>query len=241
MPSSAQKQKRVVPIDERFDCGHVVKDCDKGDLIYDVTQNADTLYLVLSGRVVVRRVGKDGRTAWCYLCGPDEYFGEDALGPSPGTRSEKAEALDADTKIMSWPNADIRARCQGMPNQEQSALELAIGISDILFKKLAKQGRMLEAAGLYPIKRRIAYILLELCEQLGSHGTTHDEISLAHLTHGLLSNMSQTSRELITLTMNQLKTDGLIYYGAKRNCPLVIPSVSRLRTFRDETGDAKQH
>src|SRR5436190_19082973 len=76
----------------------------KGQMIYNQDQPSTSIYLVISGRGKVSRLGDDGRQVVMDIHQTDKFFGESAFNLPH--RSEQATALE-NTKLMTWTTAKI--------------------------------------------------------------------------------------------------------------------------------------
>jgi CRP-like cAMP-binding protein len=77
----------------------------QGQLIYGPDRFSKSLYLVISGKVLVSRIGEEGSEVVLEIVRPDELFGESAFLDLPH-RSEQATALE-EVMVMTWAISDM--------------------------------------------------------------------------------------------------------------------------------------
>jgi CRP-like cAMP-binding protein len=174
----------------------------KGSVIYDQEQPASSIYLVMRGKVkVCRLAGNDQVVLDLYQA--DELFGESALLHLPH-RFEQAKAVEG-TSLMSWTVAEIEEIAEKKP-------KLAIALLQIVIQRTLDLERRIESFSLDTIGQRLARSLFRLGERFGS---TQDDgsVRMVPLTHKFLARYVGTSREAITLYMNQFRRQGYLTYS----------------------------
>jgi CRP/FNR family transcriptional regulator, cyclic AMP receptor protein len=175
----------------------------QGQIIYGPEHVSRSLYLVITGKVLISRVGEEGSEVVLEIVRPEELFGESAFF-AVSHRSEQATALEKVT-VMAWPITDMEDMMMKRPR-------LALALLQVLAQRNAEFSRRIESLSLESIERRLARSLLRFSERLGKP-EEDGSVKLMPLTHDLLSRYVGTSREIITQYMNRFRKQGYVSYS----------------------------
>src|SRR5580704_11246030 len=85
----------------------------QGQMIYGPDHLSKSLYLVISGKVVISQIAEGGSEVLLEIVRPDELFGESAFLDVPH-RAEQATALEK-AVVMTWPISDMEALVMKRP------------------------------------------------------------------------------------------------------------------------------
>ena len=182
-----------------------ISEFQKGQTIYNEDQPSTDIYLVIEGKVKVRRMTQDGQPVVVDIYQNDEFFGESAILNLP-RRNEEAVALE-NTKVMAWTTAEIEDMVTRRPR-------LAIALLQIFVQRSIDFGCRIESFAVDNIGRRLARTLIRFSDRLGQ--TADDgSVQMMPFTHELLSQCVGTSREIVTHYMNQLRRQGYLRYSRK--------------------------
>lgn len=191
----------------------------KGRVIYDQQQPAESLYLVIAGRVKVSATTEDGCQTIVRIVCAEGLFGEPALiGAS--LRSESAIALDNVT-LMSWTRAEIEQQIEQEPH-------LGLALSQYLVNQCLELQDRIESMAVYKTPERVMVALVQLASQLGSQ-TPDGAVRLGSLTHNTIAEYVGTSREIVTFQMNRLRRQGLLRYSRRHIDVYALPLLEQLR------------
>jgi CRP/FNR family transcriptional regulator len=177
----------------------------KGQTIYGREQASPSVYLVIEGKVKVTRYSDRGQEVVVDIYQTDEFFGESAflnLGSSP----EEAKAFE-DAKLMAWTAAEIEGLATRQPR-------LAIALLQVLVRRNLDLTRRIESLAVDDISRRVARTLIRLSERMGTPAAD-GSVQMIPLTHEVLAQYIGTSREVVTLHMNQFRRKGYLRYSRK--------------------------
>lgn len=153
----------------------------RGDVLFREGDSADTLFLVVAGRLAIVMVNEfDHRETVVSLMEPGDLFGEMAMLDG-GTRSAMARALEP-SKVLVVPYPAVLAELQAEP----SALW---GVTRLLAKRLRVMDEVLADSVFLDVTGRTAKRLLELSEGA-------DEFTLP-VTQEELAGMVGASRERV--------------------------------------------
>jgi CRP/FNR family transcriptional regulator, cyclic AMP receptor protein len=179
----------------------------KGQIIYSREELSTSLYLVIDGKVKVCRMPECGRQVVVDIYRTDEFFGETAFLDSR-LRDERAAALEDNTKLMSWTTSEIEDIATRNPR-------LAIALLQIMAQRSIEFGHRIESFSADTISRRLARALVHFSEDMGQRNAEDGPVQMMSFTHELLAQYVGTSREIITVYMNQFRRKGYLDYSRK--------------------------
>ena len=176
----------------------------KNAIIVTESDDSDSLYVVLSGKVRVFVADDKGREVHLNQIGPGEYFGEVTLDGGPRSAS-----------VM----AVVDTRCAVMRRAELSAfIERNPAFALHLVRKLAHRVRELtgdvRSLALMDVYGRVARLLLELADEKDGKLVVAEP-----LTHKEIASRVGASREMISRIFSDLADGG---YLRKEGGQLVI-------------------
>lgn len=175
----------------------------QGQMIYGPDHLSKSLYLVISGKVLISQVAEGGSEVLLEIVRPDELFGESAFLDIPH-RAEQATTLEKAT-VMTWAISDMEALVVKRPR-------LAIALLQVVAQRNAEFSRRIESLALDTIERRLARSLIHFSARLGKP-EEDGSVKLMPLTHELLSRYVGTSREIVTQYMNRFRKQGYVSYS----------------------------
>jgi CRP/FNR family cyclic AMP-dependent transcriptional regulator len=178
----------------------------QGQIIYSPEQVSTSFYLVINGKVKVCRISDDERQVVVDIYRTDDFFGETAFLDAQ-LRDEQAVALE-NTTLMSWTTSEIEDIATRSPR-------LATTLLRILAKRSIEFGHRIESLSADTIARRLARALVRFSERMGRRNAEDGSVQMMPLTHELLSQYVGTSRENITLYMNQFRRQGYLDYSRR--------------------------
>jgi len=182
-----------------------VREFAKNRVIYDGTNPASDLYLLILGRVKVTTKAEDGAETVSRIVRNEGLFGESSLlGPSPAT--ESAVALDNAT-VMSWSRNEIEQQVEREPR-------LGIALSQYFVLRCKELQDRIQSMAIQKTPERVAEALLQLAGDLGSP-MPDGSLRVASLPHRTIAEFVGTSREIVTYQMNRLRRLGLLRYSRK--------------------------
>jgi CRP/FNR family transcriptional regulator, cyclic AMP receptor protein len=175
----------------------------QGRTIYSPACPSNSLYLVISGKVVISQIALDQKEVVLEIIRPEELFGETAFLGDP-RHSEQAVALEG-VSVMSWSINRVEAMVTKRPR-------LALALLQIMAQRNADHRRRIESFSRETMDCRLAGILIRFTERLGKLDK-NGIVTLMPLTHDLLARCVGTSREIITQHMNRFRKQGYLSYS----------------------------
>ncbi|MBZ5579488.1 MAG: Crp/Fnr family transcriptional regulator [Acidobacteriia bacterium] len=207
MVASAMPLAAKVPLEDpliHLRCSTVLE-YRRGRTIYSREQPSASVYLVIAGKVKVTRYSAAGQEVVLDIYQADDFFGEAALlGVCPS--SEEATAFE-DSRLMAWTGPEIESLASRQPR-------LAIALLQVLARRNVDLTSRVESLAVDNIKRRVARTLIRLSERMGTP-SQDGSVQMIPFTHELLSQYVGTSREVVTLHMNQFRKLGFLRYSRR--------------------------
>jgi CRP/FNR family transcriptional regulator, cyclic AMP receptor protein len=177
-----------------------------GTPIYLPGDRGEGLLLLASGRARICSTTSDGKRAILEFIEPGELFGELALFDS-GPREEFAEAVLASQVV--WIPADE------MRSVMHDYSELSLGITKLIGLRRRRIERRLKHLLFRSNRQRLGHILLDLAEDYGM--STPDGVTInLKLSHQDLASLIGSTRETVTILLNELKGEGIVGLARSR-------------------------
>lgn len=174
-------------------------------MIYDAEHPSTGIYLVIRGMVKVCRRVHERPSILMEIYSADEFFGESSV-LTEQIPLEAAAALE-DTSLMFWPAVEIEQQVEKQP-------ELGLAFIQMLTRRLVDCSARVESLNREKCRERIIRGLLRFAQRLGD--TSEDgSVRIPPLSQQTISEYVGTSREIVTLHMNQLRQRGAMRYSRK--------------------------
>lgn len=172
-----------------------------GFAIYQRGTPADGLFVVLSGRVVLRSRVKAGRGFVPSVAGPGDTFGGEGLVPG-GRYGTDARAEEA-SETLHVGGAQLRAFLREQP---------AFGgqlLAQLMSERTELLERLRELATL-SVEERLVASMLRLADQAGAGRADAPPLVLGPNQYRLLCELVGATRESVSLVFNRLVAEGLV-------------------------------
>ena len=177
----------------------------RNEVIYFMGDSAEDIYLIQSGRIKITRVSLSGKEKIIDIYETGDFFGELCLCEN-SKRTDQAVALD-DAKVLSFK---ISKLLQVISKDPGAVLELLM----LCCQRLSEAQGQIETLAFDNIPRRLAKELLKMTREGGVEVANGIRVR-QYLTHEEMSQLVGTSREIITMVMNQFRRQGLVVYTRK--------------------------
>jgi len=170
-----------------------------GEIICEADGMANSLFLVISGRVQLYRTTPDGRRFAIATLEPGSIFGEESLlgGQGPNTYAIGLEPGSV------WVMPGQRAREISYTNPL-----FGFGLMQAMGQRVVEAENRLEQMAYSTIASRLAALLLELRDD--------SQDNTIEVTHQELADMLGTWRETISKTLQDFRRRGLITSGRRK-------------------------
>ena len=186
-----------------------------GFAVYQRGAPADGVFIVLSGRVVLRSRVRAGRAFVPWIATPGETFGSEGLC-SGGQYSTDARA-EAKSETLFLSGAKFRAFIREQPQHAIAILHQLLAERTILLERLRELTT-------FSVEQRIVATLSRL-ERTDIFANDKGEIELCPQRYRLLCELVGATRESVSLVVNRLSSDGLV---ERRGNSLIVAPISRM-------------
>lgn len=190
---------------------------EKSQTIIHKSDQGDTFFSILSGKVKVVLTDEEGKEYIVGILKPLEFFGELALLDGE-PRSASVVALDS-TEVLVLRRDDFLKQITHNP-------ELCIKIVGVLGDRLRKANHQIESLVFLDVCGRLARMLLDMAEQQEPQTTAQGMVLEIDYSRTELANLVGTTRETLTRALKTLENMG--YIEIKKN-KLVITNEAGLR------------
>jgi CRP/FNR family cyclic AMP-dependent transcriptional regulator len=160
---------------------------------------AESLYIVLSGRVKAYAASENGREVVLHELGPGEYLGELSLDGEP--RSVSVKTLEPTTCCV-VQGADLREFLAQHP-------DFALHLTHKLIRMVRRLTAQVKSLALQDVYGRVVRVLMELSEPV-SPATPEQRVVRSRLTQQDIADRVGSSREMVNRIMKELTVGGYV-------------------------------
>ncbi len=212
---------RLSPLQiERLESRAVVKDFDRGGMIYLPSDRSSSVALLARGRVRIYHLTNEGKQAILAIMDPGELFGELAL-LADDPREEFAEAMEKSTVVL-IPREDIQRLMAELP-------DVALGVTRLMSMRRQRIERRLKSLLFRSNRERLVHLLVDLSEKYGRQ--TDDGVVIGiKLSHQELANIIGSTRETVTVLLGDLQSEGSLTIRRRQ---LIIRELGKLASSVD--------
>ncbi|OAV44531.1 Crp/Fnr family transcriptional regulator [Lewinella sp. 4G2] len=176
-------------------------------VIYQPGETSEHLYLLQKGAIKISTHNNEGKEVIKQLIHPEAIFGELAL-VGENTRNETAQSLKEEVHYYTIRVADFQRILARNTTLNQQLLTL-------FGQRMIAAETKLENLIFKDARSRIVSFLHEVVTKRGRR--VGYEMLLKHsLTHQDIANITCTSRQTVTLVLNELRKENLIYFNRGR-------------------------
>ncbi len=156
---------------------------------------ADSLYILLAGRVKLYSSADSGREFVVTVLTPGQYFGELSLDGAP--RSLSAQALEA-TRCCIVAGHELRQFLAAEP-------DFALHLTHKLMHMVRRLTEQVKSLALQDVYGRVVRLLMELSDEAGTERVLRDK-----LTQQDIADRVGSSREMVNRIMKELVAGGYV-------------------------------
>lgn len=179
---------------------------DKGKFIYFPEEPSKVVFLLKSGRVKIGSYSEDGKEIIKAILEPGEIFGELAIAGQE-TRQDFAQVMDNDVKICAIHKEEMLRILESMPR-------LNLKLTHLIGLRLQRMERRFESLIFKDAKDRIVDLIKDLVLTKGKK--VGFEYAVKHkLTHQDMANLTATSRQTVTIVLNELREKGVLDFDRR--------------------------
>ncbi len=188
----------------------------KHEMIYQPGQASDTMFFLLRGAVKIGTHSNDGKEVIKALIHPLAMFGELGL-IGEENRKDFAQVLKDDIQVLCIKVLDFK-------RMMRDNFDLCNRVMMLFGTRLMQAEEKLESLIFKDARTRIIEFIRDSVNQRGKR--IGYEMLLKHsLTHQDIANITCTSRQTVTLVLNELKKSDLIHFNRGR---ILVRDMARL-------------
>lgn len=188
----------------------------KGEPVYIPNDLSDRIFFITEGRIKISTMNEEGKEITKAILGPGEVFGELSL-LGEAKRRDFATALE-DTTACTVTLDELRGLMR-----ERS--ELNLFFMRMFGARQLEMERRLESLVFRDSRSRIIEFLINLVKQKGQR-IGYEWVVRKFITHQEIANMTATSRQTVTTTLNDLRFKKLLTFNRSR---LLVRDVEKLQ------------
>lgn len=189
----------------------------RGEFIFFPEDDADTVFYIAKGRVKIGSFGKEGKEVLNTIVYPKEIFGLAAIF---GEKSRKkfAQALEY-TTIYSI----LKTEVMHLVSQK---IEITSFFLKTMGFRVFELEKRLESLAFKDSRTRIIGFILDLADARGLR-IGYETLIKHFFTHQEVANLTSTSRQTVTMILNDLRQQNILTFNRKR---LLIRDLDLLRS-----------
>ena len=185
---------------------HVHRVFPKGEQIYVPDELSDRIFFITEGRVKISAMNEDGKEVTKAILGKGEVFGELAL-IGENRRHDTALALEATQACVVTLN-----ELRGLMRERS---ELNLFFMRIFAARQLEMERRLESLVFRDSRSRIVEYLVHTVQNKGQR-VGYEWVVRQFNTHQEIANLTATSRQTVTTTLNDLRAKKLLTFNRSR-------------------------
>jgi len=191
---------------EEVDRVSQMKTMPKGQYIYFPEEPSKVIFLLKEGRVKLGSYSDDGKEIIKAILEPGEVFGELGI-VGQEKRRDFAQAMDSSVRICA---IGVSEMLRLMGGNSKLSLEMTKQIGD----RLQRVERRLESLIFKDAKERIIDFIKTKAQEKGTR-VGYEWLLKHNLTHQDIANLTATSRQTVTIVLNELREKDLIHFDRK--------------------------
>ncbi|MFT4524542.1 MAG: CRP/FNR family cyclic AMP-dependent transcriptional regulator [Bacteroidia bacterium] len=180
-----------------------IKTIRKSNFIYQPGDVADKVFFVLDGMVKTGTYNEEGKEAIKHIICKSEMFGELGLS-GVDERSDFAATLKKEATVLFLPVSEMKRAMSRNP-------ELGLNLINKLGNRIKQSEKRLEELIFKDSRARIISFIRTQADKTGQN--YGDEVLIKHgLTQQDMANLTGTSRQLVTIILNELRKEDQINF-----------------------------
>lgn len=183
-----------------------VRNFKKGAYVYLPDERSDKVFFLKKGRITLGTFSEEGKVMAKNLILPGNFFGEAGL-IGETIRRDFAVSKD-ETEVWVFELNDLRRLLVQNP-------ELYMHIIGSIGKRLMKTERRLESMVFKNSRTRIVEFLHNLGKEQGQR-VGYETLVRNFFTHQEIADLTGTSRQTVTTTLNELRNANIITFNRRR-------------------------
>lgn len=188
----------------------------KGDYVYMPEDSSDKIFFIISGKIKIGSYRENDKEVAHTILQKGDVFGELAM-IGETSRKDFAQAIE-DSEI-------IPIKLEEVKKQMKNHSGLSILIMKMMGARVHEMEQRLESLVFKDSRTRIIEFIILSLEKSGQR-MGYEWVLRNFITHQDIANITATSRQTVTMVLNELKNENIIHFDRKR---LLIRDLDRLR------------
>lgn len=198
------------------DDSYITKEFKKGEYIYWPEDISNKIFFITKGRVKIGAYSDSGKEITKAIIGTGEVFGELAL-TGEEKRRDFAYVMD-NVSVCVVELAEMKSLVKDHNGLNMFLLK-------IMGSRLLKMESRLESLVFKDSRTRIVEFIIDYVNEKGER-VGYEMVVRKFITHQEIANMTATSRQTVTTTLNELRNDKILTFDRKR---LLIRDFDKLK------------
>ena len=178
----------------------------KGDYVYMPEDNSDKIFFIISGKIKIGSYRDNDKEVAHTILQKGDVFGELAM-IGETARKDFAQALE-ESEI-------IPIKLEEVKKQMKNHSGLSILIMKMMGSRVHEMEQRLESLVFKDSRTRIIEFIILSLEKSGQR-MGYEWILRNFITHQDIANLTATSRQTVTMVLNELKNENIIHFDRKR-------------------------
>lgn len=183
-----------------------MKSPEKDSFIYFPDEPSKVVFLLKEGRVKIGTFSEDGKEVIKAILEPGEIFGELAVAGQE-KRTDFAKVMDKNVKICAISKDEMLDILNANPS-------LSLKITQLIGSRLQKMERRFESLIFKDARQRVIDFIRNSAEEKG-RVIGYERLLKHQLTHQDIANLTATSRQTVTIVLNELRDQGILSFDRK--------------------------
>ena len=183
-----------------------MKTLEKGKYIYFPDEPSRVVFLLKEGRVKIGTYSEDGKEIIKAILEPGEIFGELSIAGQEN-RVDFAQVLDNNVRICAVGKDEMVEILNKIPM-------LSLKITNLIGLRLQRMERRFESLIFKDARERIVEFIRTSALEKGRK-VGYEHVFKHKLTHQDIANLTATSRQTVTIVLNELREKGIIKFDRR--------------------------
>lgn len=188
----------------------------KGEYIYLPEESSDKIFFLTSGRVKIGTYGDNGKEITKAILDPGNVFGELAI-IGQKKRKDFAHAMEKSDACV--------VTVQEMKGLMRDHNALSLFFMKIMGSRALDMEKRLTSLVFKDSRSRIIEFIIDLVQTKGER-IGYEWVVRKFITHQEIANLTATSRQTVTTTLNELRSENILTFNRKR---LLIRDLDKLK------------
>jgi len=187
-----------------------MKTLEKGKYIYFPDEPSSIIFLLKEGRVKLGTYSEDGKEMIKAVLEPGEIFGELSIA-GQSKRTDFAQVMDKKVRLCAINKNEMLTILNNTPS-------LSLKMTTLIGERLQNVERKYEDLLFKDARARVIAFIIKMIKEKGRE-VGYEHVFKHNLTHQDMANLTATSRQTVTVVLNEQRDKGLIKFD--RNSILV--------------------